>query len=133
MVLCESAVVREDGFLDMRGAGWQLHNPDFRTGEIGLIIEVPSDAEDGQHNLRVWMVKRIAQGAESVDGEPIWDLASYFTTRTTAGFIGAPKQGVKTCPMPPSKLEPYSRYTVRVAVDGESDPAWAQDFYTVGD
>ena len=45
IVLAETAVVR-DGFLDLSAAGWHVTRPDFRTGAVGLMIEVPWDEAD---------------------------------------------------------------------------------------
>lgn len=71
IVLAEAAVVR-DGFLDLTAAGWHVTRPEFRTGAVGLIIEVPWDEADGKsHNIAVSLVKRMPQGDEDIDEEPL--------------------------------------------------------------
>jgi hypothetical protein len=143
IVLAKAATVR-DGFLgstlhrveplsrpDRRRLA--RHPPDFRTGAVGLMIEVPWDEADGGfHNIVVSLVKRKPQGDQILDEEPRWTRSNQFRASTGAFLAGGPRGRSMACPMPPARLDANSRYTVRVAIDGETNDAWGQDFYTVG-
>jgi hypothetical protein len=132
IILAETAVVR-DGFLELTAAGWHVTRPDFRTGAVGLIIEVPWEEADGEfHDVAVSLVKRKPQGDKDLDEEPLWTRRNQFRASTGVFLAGAPRGGVMACPMPPAKLDANSRYRVRVEIDAETHDAWGQDFYTVG-
>lgn len=130
MVLAESAVVRNT-FLDLTGAGWFRNKGTLQVGEVGLILEIPWSDADQPHRIRIWLVRRIPDNGKLIDSPPVWDLSRDFVPPSDAIFPGGPVVGVMACPMPARRLEANSFYTVRVAIDGEADDAWAQDFYTV--
>ncbi len=131
--LAETAVARS-GNVDFLGVGWQMTAPNFSGCVVGVVVEVPwEDTSDDDRSIEVSVTGRTLKGDQVSDSPQHLTLSNTFKARTGTTLVGAPVRGVIPCPIPAATLEPFSRYTARVTVDGVTDEEWAADFYTWGD
>lgn len=131
--LAERAAAR-DGLWDFVGVGWQMTAPQFSGCVVGLVIEVPwEETSEDDRTVVVSVTGKTLAGDDVVDTPQNLTLSKTFKAHAGTVIIGAPVRGVLGCLIPAATLEPNSRYTVSVTVDGTASDDWTADFYTWGD
>jgi hypothetical protein len=133
MLLCDAAQVA-DGKLFVLGGGWSLTGPDPTPSAIAVKLEVPWHEADQAHHWELFLVD--ADGREvTVPGpddtmQPIEIRGDFQVGRPTEIPEGSPIDLPLAFNLGPLPLEPGSRYTWRLVIDGETDESWTLGFTT---
>jgi hypothetical protein len=132
MLLCDSAQVAE-GKLYVLGGGWSLTGPDPSPSAIAMKIEVEWNAADRPHHFELFLV--------DADGQPVMvetpvglhaveARADFTVSRPDSVPPGSPIDIPFVIPVGPLPLQPGTRYTWRLVIDGETDDSWILAFST---
>jgi hypothetical protein len=118
MMLCDAAQV-SDGKLYVLGGGWSMTGPDPVPSAIALKIDVGWHEAESSHHWELFL--------EDADGRPV-------LVDTPEGEHPVEVRGEFTVGRPPGipegPLVPGTRYTWRMAIDGESQTDWVLGFTT---
>ena len=132
MMLCDSAQVA-DGKLYVLGGGWSMTGPDPVPSAIALKIDVGWHEADDAHHWELYLED--ADGGPVLvptpDGEHPVEVRGEFTVgRPTDVPEGSPVDVALAVNLGPLPLAPGTRYTWRMAIDGDSHPDWVLAFTT---
>ena len=132
MLLADSAQAAE-GKLYILGGGWSVTGPQPVPSAIAMKLEVPWDQANMSHHWELYLVDADGQQVfvPTPDGDQPVEIRGDFEVGRPAGVPpGTPIDlpiAINISPMP---LTPDSRYTWKLAVDGESDVDWELSFST---
>jgi hypothetical protein len=132
MMLCDSAQVA-DGKLYILGGGWSMTGPDPVPSAIALKIDVAWNEAETSHHWELFL--------EDADGRPVLvqtpegehpvEVRGEFTVGRPPGIPeGSPIDVALAVNLGPLPLVPGTRYTWRMAIDGESQSDWLLGFTT---
>jgi len=132
MILCDSAQVA-DGKLYVLGGGWSMTGPDPVPSAIALKIDVGWHEAEAAHHWELYL--------EDADGGPVLvptpDGGGYWLVASDGGIFafgdvpeGSPVDVALAVNLGPLPLAPGTRYTWRMAIDGDSHPDWVLAFTT---
>jgi hypothetical protein len=132
MMLCDSAQVA-DGKLYILGGGWSMTGPDPVPSAIALKIDVGWHEAEASHHWELFL--------EDADGRPVLvetpegdhpvEVRGEFAVGRPAGIPeGSPIDVALAVNLGPLPLRPGTRYTWRMAIDGESQTDWLLGFTT---
>lgn len=132
MLLCDAAQVA-DGKLYILGGGWSLIGPDPMPTGVAMKIDVDWSEVDRAHHWELYLLDQDGQPvmAETPDGaQPIEVRGDFEVARPESVPVGSPVDVALALNFGPLPLSPSSRYSWRLAIDGESDETWTLDFST---
>ena len=132
MLLCDAAQVA-DGKLYVLGGGWSLIGPDPMPSAIALKIDVGWTEIDRMHHWELYLVDEDGQPviAETPEGPQAIEVRGDFeVARPVAVPEGSPVDVALALNFGPLPLRPATRYSWRLAIDGESDESWQLTFST---
>ena len=132
MMLCDAAQVA-DGKLYVLGGGWSMTGPDPVPSAIALKIDVGWHEAEAAHHWELYL--------EDADGRPVLvdtpegehpvEVRGEFTVGRPPA---SPRARPSTWPWPSTSARcrstPGTRYTWRMAIDGESRPTGCSGFTT---
>src|SRR5664280_156900 len=132
MMLCDAAQV-SDGKLYVLGGGWSMTGPDPVPSAIALKIDVGWHEAEAAHHWELFL--------EDADGRPVLvdtpegehpvEVRGEFTVGRPPGIPeGSPIDVALAVNLGPLPLTPGTRYTWRMAIDGESQTDWVLGFTT---
>jgi hypothetical protein len=130
MMLADYAQVA-DGKMNVIGAGWTVTGPQPAPFAIALLLEVPWNLANVQHQFRMELI--------DLDGVPVAPLGSDEPIVIEGQFeIGRPAGTRTGTALPfmaalnsgPLPLEPGGDYEWRLAIDGETREEWRLAFST---
>ncbi|HEX4690198.1 MAG TPA: hypothetical protein VH276_05870 [Solirubrobacteraceae bacterium] len=133
LLLADSAQVA-DGKLYLLGGGWNITGPQPTPFALAMLIEVPWDRANEEHQLRVECLD--ADGAlvlvsQSDEGEqPLAFEARFEIGRPPGIKRGAPLNVPLAINLPPQQFVPNSRYEWRLSINGQTDEEWRVTFST---
>jgi hypothetical protein len=132
MMLCDAAQVA-DGKLYVLGGGWSLIGPDPMPSAIAMKIDVDWTEVDRPHHWELFLNDEDGQPviAETADGPQAIEVRGDFeVSRPVAVPPGSPVDVALALNFGPLPLQPESRYSWRLAIDGESADDWVLAFST---
>ncbi len=132
MLLCDSAQVA-DGKLYILGGGWSLIGPDPMPSAVALKIDVDWNEVERPHHWELYLLDEDGQPviAETPDGPQAIEVRGDFeVARPAAGPAGSPVDVALALNFGPLPLQAATRYSWRLAIDGESDADWSLAFST---
>ena len=132
MLLCDAAQVA-DGKLYILGGGWSLIGPAPMPSAVALKIDVDWTEADRAHHWELYLVDEDGQPiiAETPDGPQAIEVRGDFeVARPAAVPEGSPVDVALALNFGPLPLAPSTRYTWRLAIDGESHEDWVLAFST---
>jgi len=118
MMLCDAAQVA-DGKLYVLGGGWSLIGPDPMPSAIAMKIDVDWTEVDRPHHWELFL--------NDEDGQPV---IAETADGPQAVPPGSPVDVALALNFGPLPLQPESRYSWRLAIDGESADDWVLAFST---
>lgn len=132
MMLCDAAQTA-DGKLFILGGGWSITGPDPMPSAIAMKVDVDWHEAESSHHWELYL--------EDADGRPVMvptpdgsqpiEVRGEFTVnRPPTVPEGTPIDVALAVNLSPLPLEPGSRFTWRLAIDGESREDWALGFTT---
>ena len=131
MTLADFARVTPDGKLDILGGGWSVTGPEPCPSAIALTIEVPWAQTGLGHHIELVLVDDKGKVATDSNGDPLARIDGTFQAPRPPGvLLGTPATGNVALCLPPLPLDPGSRFTWRLAVDGRTSPEWELSFST---
>ncbi len=132
MMLADHAQAAE-GKLNIIGGGWGVTGPGPTPSAIGILIEVPWDRTNEQHQVRLELVDSDGEPvmAAGTDGEvPIVIEMGFEVGRPPGLRRGTPVTLPVGINMGPQPLQPDSRYEWRLTLNGEGHEDWRLAFST---
>ena len=120
MMLCDSAQVA-DGKLYVLGGGWSMTGPDPVPSAIALKIDVGWHEAESAHHWELYL--------EDADGGPVL-VPTPDGEHPVEVPEGSPVDVALAVNLGPRPLVPGTRYTWRMAIDGDSHPDWVLAFTT---
>ncbi|HEX2063797.1 MAG TPA: hypothetical protein VHE80_05190, partial [Acidimicrobiales bacterium] len=132
MMLCDAAQVA-DGKLYILGGGWSITGPDPAPSAIAIKIEVDWNEADVQHHWELFVVDADGRevGVDTPDGRLMIEVRGDFQVGRPDGVPpGTPIDLPLAISLGPLPLEPGTRYTWRLTIDGETNDAWTNGFTT---
>ncbi len=126
LLLADSAQVA-DGKLFVLGGGLQLIGPQPQPVSIALIIHVPWDRADIQHD---WMLELLDQDGIPVlhNDRPVTVAGTFKAHRAEGIVAGSPLLVPVAINFSALPVQPGGRYTWRLAIDGTSEENWQLSF-----
>ena len=132
MMLCDAAQVA-DGKLYVLGGGWSITGPDPVPSAIALKIDVGWHEAERAHHWELFL--------EDADGRPVLvdtpegehpvEVRGEFTVGRPPDIPeGSPIDVALAVNLGPSRSTPGTRYTWRMAIDGDSQTDWVLGFTT---
>jgi len=132
MLLCDAAVVAE-GKLYILGGGWSVTGPDPTPSAIAIKVDVGWHEVDAVHHWELYLEDADGQPVmiDTPEGQqPIEVRGDFQVARPTSVPEGTPIDLPLVVGLGPLRLAPGSRFTWRLAIDGESQADWALGFTT---
>ena len=132
MLLADSAQVA-DGKLYVLGGGWSLIGPDPVPTAIALKIDVDWNEVDQPHHWELYLVDEDGRPAlaETPEGMQSIEVRGDFeVSRPDSVPAGSPVDVALAVNFGPLPLEPSTRYTWRLTIDGHSQEDWLLPFST---
>jgi hypothetical protein len=132
MMLCDSAQVA-DGKLYILGGGWSMTGPDPVPSAIALKIDVGWHEAESSHHWELFLEDADGRPVlvETPEGEHPVEVRGEFAVGRPAGIPeGSPIDVALAVNLGPLPLTPGTRYTWRMAIDGESESDWLLGFTT---
>jgi hypothetical protein len=132
MLLCDAAQVA-DGKLYILGGGWSITGPDPVPSAVALKIEVDWHEADVAHHWELFLEDADGRPVlvETPDGSHPVEVRGEFTVAKPPGIPeGSPIDVALAVNLGPIPLEPGTRYSWRLMIDGNSLPGAALGFTT---
>ncbi len=132
MMLCDAAQV-SDGKLYVLGGGWSMTGPDPVPSAIALKIDVGWHEAESAHHWELFLEDADGRPVlvDTPDGEHPVEVRGEFTVGRPPGIPeGSPIDVALAVNLGPLPLTPGTRYTWRMAIDGESHTDWVLGFTT---
>lgn len=132
MMLADFAQVA-DGKLTVVGGGWTMIGPDPSPFAIAVLIEVPWDRTNEQHEFRFDLVDQDGAAVimETPDGSGEISIGGQFEVGRPPGVKrGTPISFPAAINLGPQPIPPGGRYEWRLSVNDESAEEWRLPFST---
>jgi hypothetical protein len=132
MMLCDAAQVAE-GKLFILGGGWSMIGPAPTPSAIALKIEVGWNEAEIPHHWELFLQDQDGADVtvETPEGpRPVEVRGDFQVGRPPGVPEGSPVDVTLAINLGPLPLQPASRFTWRLTIDGESDEAWTLSFST---
>jgi hypothetical protein len=122
MLLCDAAQVA-DGKLYILGGGWSMIGPDPVPSAVALKVDVDWHEAESDHHWELFLEDADGQpvAVETPEGTQPLEVRGDFTVNHPPGVPeGSPIDVAFAVNFGPITLEPATRYTWRLTIDGES-------------
>jgi hypothetical protein len=132
MMLCDAAQVA-DGKLYILGGGWSLSGPDPMPSAVALKIDVDWTEARAPHHWELFLVDEDGQPVfvETPEGpKPMEVRGDFNVERPDTVPEGSPIDVALAVNFGPLPLQPGSRFTWRLMIDGDSENDWVLAFST---
>ncbi len=120
-----------NGKLYLLGGGWSVTGPNATPMAVAMMIEIPWDETNVQHNYR--LILNDADGKNVLlptkEGEMPLEIARNFEVGRPPGHIpGTPISFVQAVNFGPLPLRHGARYMWELSINGEVNPEWSRGF-----
>jgi len=132
MLLADSAQVA-DGKLYILGGGWSVTGPDPMPSAVAIKVGVDSHEFNAEHHWELFLEDADGQLVhfETPEGPQSIEVRGDFSASAPEGVpVGTPVDVPVAVNFGPIPLQPGSRYTWRMVIDGESLPGGTVSFTT---
>jgi hypothetical protein len=133
LLLADAAQVSE-GKLFVLGGGWNISGPQPAPFALAILVEVPWDRANEQHDIRLELLDADGHGVvvPQPDGSegPLVVEAKFEVGRPPGLKRGAPLNVPLAISFGPQPIPPNGRYEWRMRINGESDDNWREAFST---
>ncbi|MEK6720587.1 MAG: hypothetical protein AABZ33_07965 [Chloroflexota bacterium] len=127
-LLCDSAQASE-GKLYILGAGWNFTGPQVTPMALALLVEVPWNEANLQHQVVIELHDEDGQPARiGPEAQPLRIETQLEVGRPPGHPHGTPLNVPLAINLGPLPLTPGGRYVWVVSIDGETDDHWRASF-----
>ncbi|MEJ7583661.1 MAG: hypothetical protein WKF43_06105 [Acidimicrobiales bacterium] len=129
LLLADYAQVAE-GKLNIIGAGWTFTGPGPSTFALGLLLEVPWDATNVDHEVVLRLVDQDGGPVLDPSGAPLIVLTTFQVGRPPGVPAGVSQSVPLAVNFPSLQLPPGTRFEWVLSIDGASEAEWNVSFAT---
>ncbi len=129
LLLADYAQVAE-GKLNVIGAGWTFTGPGPSTFALGLLLEVPWDATNLDHEVMLRLVDEDGGPVLDPAGSPVIVLTTFQLGRPAGVAAGVAQSVPLAINFPGLLLPPGGRFEWVLSVDGDTEEGWTVAFAT---